>query len=102
MSRQQALADILAATSDGVLGTGVVIDGKPVQAVRRGLTAEETEMFARAGLSVEGIRLSFDVAALGWQPTVGSGLNVDGRDYRVRRSHLTGSLLKLTLTRKVG
>ena len=103
MSREQAMADILAAaTSLEVLGSNVLIDGVGYTAIKRGLTREENQVFAVAGLVVEGIRISIDAAALGWQPTVGSGLNVDGRDYEVRRSHLSGGLLKMTLTRNVG
>jgi hypothetical protein len=103
MSRAQALADILAAASDPeVLGSTLVIDSVSYQAVKGGVTREEAQAFAAAGMMVEGIRISIDLTALGWQPSVGSWLNVDGKDYEVIRSQLSGSLLKMTLTRNVG
>lgn len=103
MSRAQALADILAASSNTeVLGSTVVIDSVSYQAVKGGVTREEAQAFAAAGLMVEGIRISIDLGALGWQPSVGNWLNVDGKDYEVIRSLLSGSLLKMTLTRNVG
>ena len=97
------MADILAAASSPeMLAGSVLIDGVEYTAIKRGLTREENQAFTAAGIAVEGIRISIASAALGWQPTVGSGLNVDGRDYEVRRSHLSGGLLKMTLTRNVG
>jgi hypothetical protein len=103
MTRAEALADInAAASSPEVLGSSVVIDSVNYQAVKKGLTREEAQSFSAAGLMVEGIRISIDLTALGWQPSVGSWLNVDGKDYEVIRSQLSGSLLKMTLTRNVG
>lgn len=97
------MADILAAASSTeVLGSSVLIDGAPYTAVKAGLSSEEHQAFAMAGLVVEGIRISIDLAVLGWQPPVGSWLNVNGKDYEVRNSNLVGDLLKMTLTRNVG
>ena len=102
MSREQALADLLAAASSTeILGSNVLIDGTVYQAVKGGLTREESQAFAAAGLIVEGIRISIDVAKLGYQPTVGNWLKVDGRDYEVIRSQLSGALLQMTLTRNL-
>jgi len=103
MSREQARADILAAASSTeVLGSTVLIDGVPRTAVKVGLSREEHQAYALAGLAVEGIRISIGLAELGWQPTVDSGLNVDGKNYTVAKSRLSGDLLKMTLTRNVG
>jgi len=103
MTRAEAQADILAAASSGeVLGGPVMIDGTEYTAVKGGLSVDERHAFAAAGMSVEGLRISIDVAALGFQPTLGSWLNVDGRDYEVVKARLAGSLLKMTLIRNVG
>lgn len=102
MTRAEAMADILAAASSlEVLGAGVLIDGVEYTAVKTGLSREENQAFAAAGLAVEGIRISIDLALLGWQPTVGNWLKVDGRDYEVIKSRLSGGLLKMTLTRNL-
>ncbi len=103
VTRADAQADLTAAASDPeVLGSAVVIDGVSYQACKKGLSQDEARDFAAAGLMIEGLRLSIDLTALGWQPSVGSWLNVDGKNYEVNRSQLAGNLLKMTMTRNVG
>jgi hypothetical protein len=103
MSRDLAFADLLAAASSlDILGVAVVIDGKECVVSKVGLSAEESQSFSAAGMMVEGFRISMDAAVIGWQPAVGSWLTVDDREYEVVKSMLSGSLLRLTLTRNVG
>lgn len=102
MTREEAKTDILAAINSGDLGDTVVINSVPLRALQRSLSAEENQQFATAGLAVEGIRLSLDATALGWQPAIGSELEIDGTPYRVSTSRRSGNLLKLTLTKNSG
>lgn len=103
MTRAEALADLTAAgSSSEVLGSPVVIDGAPYTAVKKGLLQEEAQALNVMWKIVEGIRLSIDLAALGYQPAIGSWLTVDGKSYEVNRSQLSGGLLKMTLIRTMG
>ncbi|KJS00889.1 MAG: hypothetical protein VR65_10810 [Desulfobulbaceae bacterium BRH_c16a] len=104
MTIEKALADLAAATSSGVLGRPVDIDGFAVDAVKTGLNQEEAQAFAGGhfgadGLLIEGIRLTVDRNKLSWQPVVGGRMKIDGADYDIRQVGEIGILLRITLTR---
>lgn len=104
MTRDQAIADLAAATGSEVLGRTLIIDGAVIDAVLRSLTIEEAMAFsggqyADDGLSVEGLRLTVDVNVLGYEPVQGAEMVVDGSTYTVRLISKIGNNRRITLTR---
>lgn len=104
MTLEDALNDLAGASSAGILGRVVDIEGFAVEAVKTGLTVEEAEAFAGGrfagdGLAIEGIRLTVDRTRLSFLPVVGGRMRVDGADYDVRQVQETGRLLRIMLTR---
>lgn len=97
--RDQALNDILAATSSEVLGQGIVIDGKPMDAVKKSLTTEDMVKSGFDGISMEGIRITLSLAALGYAPVYGQELIVNGVVWTANLTSVNGDRLRLTLTR---
>lgn len=108
MSIDQAIADILAASSSAdLLGCEVEVNGSPLVCVRRRLTTEEASAFAGGryeseGLIMEGVRLTVDQAQLGYTPPLQSTMVIDGPEYTVRRVERRGRLLRITATRYLG
>lgn len=101
--RDQALADIVAATSSEVLGQPVVIDGISVDCVKRDLTVEEAALLpSRNGLGIEGLRINVDRNLLLYQPAYNGLMVVDNREYEVNRIGTSGDLLRITLVRYTG
>lgn len=99
--RDDALADILAATSSEVLGQDVVIDGAVLSAVVKSLTTEEMAAHGFDGLSMEATRMTLSVAKLGYTPSRTQRMDVDGVGWEVHGVSLNGDRLRLTLTRYV-
>lgn len=99
--RDDAIADILAATSPEVLGREVTIDETPVSAVKKAMTAEEVSAFGFDGISTQGTRLTLSADALSAIPVCDQQLDVDGTTWNVFAVKTNGNLLRLTLTRYV-
>ena len=97
--RDDAISDILAATSSDVLGQDIVIDGIPLSAVVKSLTHEEVTAIGFDGVSVQGTRLTLSAAALGSVPVRGQQLDFDGEIWTAQAVVLNGDRLRLTLTR---
>ena len=77
----------------------VVIDGVTVRAMVQDVDLEPGSF---EGLAVQQKIVTVRPAALGWQPTVGSVMTVEGKEYLVAHVYLADFLLKMTLTRNVG
>lgn len=99
--RDDALSDILAATSSEVLGQGIVIDGKPFDAVKKSLTTEEMVKGGFDGVSTEGIRITISLAALGYAPENGRSMDIDGVVFTAGPVSQNGDRLRITLSRYI-
>lgn len=104
MSRDQAIADMLGALSSSILGSSVVVDGTPLEAVKRTLPQEEALAFAGGefaaeGLLVEGIRLTVNSDSLTYQPVVDGEMTVDGLRYDIKAVSKSGNKTRITLLR---
>ncbi|MCB2218001.1 MAG: hypothetical protein KQH59_18215 [Desulfobulbaceae bacterium] len=84
-TRADAVAALKAATTSTRLGQSVTIESVTLDAVRRTLSQEEVRSYGADGLAVEGIRLTFDPAALGFELAVGMACAVDGVEYEVKQ-----------------
>jgi len=104
MTREEALTDLADATSSEILGVEMIIDGDPVQGIRKNLAPADLVpfaggRFAEDGLSVEGLRLTIRRDVFGYEPRVGMEMVVDGTRYTVRAAAKTGLNRRLTLIR---
>ncbi|MFT5728742.1 MAG: hypothetical protein ACI8PB_002898 [Desulforhopalus sp.] len=105
-ARDRALAQLTAATSDDAMGTMMKIGTKDISAVRRNLKVEEAAafgggMYVDDGLKIEGVRLTVDVAKLGYEPVNGALLIVDDKKYTIGLVQKIGNNRRITLTRFV-
>lgn len=99
-ARDNALAQLAAATSAEVMGTTMKIGAtENIAAVRRSLSEEEAASFTADGLKVEGVRLTIDVGVLGYEPYVGGALVVDDVSFTVQRVQRIGANRRITMTR---
>jgi len=104
VSRDQAIADLIGATSSSILGSSVVVDGVTLEAVKKTLPQEEAlsfagGQFAMDGLLVEGIRLTVDIALLPYPPMVRGEMVVDGVRFEVKAVSKSGNKCRITLLR---
>lgn len=99
--RDNAIADILAATSPEVLGQNIVVDGVALSAVVKSLTHEEVTAIGFDGISIQGTRLTLSAATLGFVPVHGQRLDVDGVVWNTLAVIRNGDRLRITLTRYV-
>jgi arginine/lysine/ornithine decarboxylase len=84
-ARTEAIAALQGAIDPAVLGQSVIVEGVAISAVKRTLSQEEAAFFGAPNLAVEGMRLTFDPAALGFELAFGTACTVDGVEYEVRQ-----------------
>lgn len=101
-TRAEAVAAIRGATAATVLGQNVVVEGVALAAVRHTLSQEEASFFGIPGLTVEGLRLTFDPAALGFELAFGMACTVDGLEYEVRKVESPAGNRRVTFIRYLG
>lgn len=99
--REDAISDILAATSSEVLGQDLVIDGDIISAVVKSLTVEEMASHGFDGISMEATRMTLSVESLGYIPRRKQVFDVDGVEWGTHAVAVNGDRLRLTLTRYI-
>lgn len=103
-ARDNAMAQLTAALAPEVMGVLHNINGTDMSVVRRGLTIEEANAYSMPGydnngMSVEGMSLTVSVDDLGYEPTRGGRISLDGETYTVAAVSIIGGNRRITLLR---
>lgn len=98
-TRADASAHLKRALATTILGQSVTIEGVALAAVKRTMSQEDASFYGAPGLAVEGVRLTFDPADLGYELAFGMACTVDGVEYEVRKVEQPAGNRRVTFIR---
>lgn len=103
-ARDNALAQLTGALTPEVMGVVHNINGTDMSVVVRSLTVKEASAYSMPDydnndMSVEGMRLTVSVADLGYEPTRGGRISVDGDTFTVAAVSIIGGNRRIIMTR---